>query len=130
MKVAAPSLLPLLRSQAQGEILAWVFLTPGEHSIADIARATGVPEATVLREIDRLSATGFVAERRQGRSRPIASDPDKQVGGRRQASDQAGREESNVDFSEIKVVCSKEVCSREVHPIRRERRKSHVDESG
>lgn len=76
MKVAAPSLLPLLRSQAQGEILAWVFLTPGEHSIADIARATGVPEATVLREIDRLSATGFVAERRQGRSRLIASDPD------------------------------------------------------
>lgn len=72
MKVAAPALLPLLRSQAQGEILAWVFLMPGEHSIAEIARETSIPEATVLREINRLVATGFVAERRQGRSRLIA----------------------------------------------------------
>jgi DNA-binding transcriptional ArsR family regulator len=76
MKVAAPSLLPLLRSKAQGEILAWVLLTPGEHSIADISRATGTPESTVLREIDRLSATGFVTERRQGRTRLIASNPE------------------------------------------------------
>lgn len=75
MKVAAPSLLPLLRSHAQGEILAWVLLTPGEHSIADIARSTGASEATVLREIDRLSSTGFVTERRQGRARMIASNP-------------------------------------------------------
>jgi DNA-binding transcriptional ArsR family regulator len=75
MKVTAPVLLPLLRSQAQGEILAWVFLTPGAHSIADIARATGVPEATVLREIDRLVATGFATERRQGRNRLIEPDP-------------------------------------------------------
>lgn len=72
MKVTAPALLPLLRSRAQGEILAWVFLTPGEHSIADVARATRIPEATVLREIDRLVSTGFVLERRVGRARLIA----------------------------------------------------------
>ncbi|MCW5954068.1 MAG: winged helix-turn-helix transcriptional regulator, partial [Propionibacteriaceae bacterium] len=71
-KVAAPALLPLLRSQAQGEILAWVYLMPGEHSIAEIARETSIPEATVLREINRLVATGFVAERRLGRARLIA----------------------------------------------------------
>lgn len=76
MKVAAPALLPLLRSQAQGEILAWIFLSPGEHSVVDIARGTHVPETTVLREVDRLVATGFVTERRQGRSRLIAPDPD------------------------------------------------------
>lgn len=76
MKVAAPALLPLLRSQAQGEILAWVYLVPGEHSIAEIARETRIPEATVLREINRLVASGFVAERRQGRSRLIAPNPD------------------------------------------------------
>lgn len=76
MKVSAPALLPLLRSQAQGEILAWVFLTPGEHSIVDIARATNIPETTVLREIDRLTATGFVLERRQGRSRLVTPNPD------------------------------------------------------
>ena len=72
MKVAAPALLPLLRSQAQGEILAWVFLMPGEHSIAEIARETSIPEATVLREVNRLVATGFVAERRQGRARLVS----------------------------------------------------------
>ena len=76
MKLSAPALLPLLRSQAQGEILAWVFLTPGEHSIVDIARATKIPETTVLREIDRLTATGFVLERRQGRARLITPNPD------------------------------------------------------
>ena len=75
MKVAAPALLPLLRSRAQGEILAWIFLTPGEHSIVDIARATSVPETTVLREIDRLADTGFVLERRQGRARLVAPNP-------------------------------------------------------
>lgn len=74
MKVSAPPLLPLLRSRAQGEVLARVFLTPGEHSIADIARATSVSEATVLREVDRLIETGFVTERRQGRSRLIRPD--------------------------------------------------------
>lgn len=72
MKVAAPALLPLLRSQAQGEILTWVFLMPGEHSIAEIARETSIPEATVLREINRLVATGFVVERRRGRARLVA----------------------------------------------------------
>ncbi len=75
MKVEAPALLPLLRSRAQGDVLAWIFLTPGEHSIADIARATEVPETTVLREVDRLSATGFVLERRQGRTRLITPNP-------------------------------------------------------
>lgn len=72
MKVAAPALLPLLRSQAQGEILAWVFLMPGEHSIAEIARETSIPEATVLREVNRLVATGFITERRQGRARLVS----------------------------------------------------------
>ncbi|MDR0782818.1 MAG: winged helix-turn-helix domain-containing protein [Propionibacteriaceae bacterium] len=72
MKVSAPVLLPLLRSQAQGEILARVFLMPGEHSVADLARSTGVPEHTVLREVDRLVATGFVTEQRHGRMRIIA----------------------------------------------------------
>ncbi|MGC4151621.1 MAG: winged helix-turn-helix domain-containing protein [Propionicimonas sp.] len=72
MKVAAPALLPLLRSQAQGEILAWVFLMPGEHSIAEIARETSIPEATVLREVNRLVATGFVSERRRGRARLVS----------------------------------------------------------
>ncbi len=72
MKVAAPALLPLLRSQAQGEILTWVYLMPGEHSIAEIARETSISEATVLREVNRLVATGFVSERRRGRARLVA----------------------------------------------------------
>ena len=77
MKVSAPTLLPLLRTRAQGDILAWVFLHPeGAHSVAEIARATGVTDLTVLREVNRLVDADLVAQVRKGRSRVIAPNPD------------------------------------------------------
>ena len=40
MKDGSPALLPLLRSRAQGEILAWIVLHPvQEFSLVEIARS-------------------------------------------------------------------------------------------
>lgn len=77
MKVAAPVILPLMRSRAQGDILAWIFLHPDQHhSIADIADRVGASEATVLREVNRLAEADLIVETRQGRSRLVRPNPD------------------------------------------------------
>ncbi|WP_240617296.1 ArsR family transcriptional regulator [Nocardioides speluncae] len=61
-----------MRSRAQGDVLAWIFLHPdAEHSIAEIARRVGVSEITALREVDRLAEADLVTESRQGRSRLV-----------------------------------------------------------
>lgn len=79
MKQPTPVLLPLLRTRVQGDILAWIFLHPDEsHSIAEIARAVGTSEPTVLREVDRLAAADLIVEVRRGRARlirPNAANP-------------------------------------------------------
>lgn len=69
----APSrLLPLPRTQAQGDIQAWIFLHPDvSFSISDIARFTGVNRLAVQREVDALAAAGLLVERWQGRSRLV-----------------------------------------------------------
>lgn len=70
MKRAAPLLLPLLRTRAQGDVLAAVLLRPEEEqSLSDIARLVDVSPATVLREIDRLEEAGLVSTRRLGNTR-------------------------------------------------------------
>lgn len=72
MKTANPTLLPLLRSRRQGEILAAVLLDPGrERSLTEIATETGVSAATVLREVDRLVDAGLVTTRRRGNTRLV-----------------------------------------------------------
>jgi hypothetical protein len=56
MKGAAPSLLPLLRSQFLGEALAWLYLHPDqEFSTIDLARQFGVSASTSSREADRVT---------------------------------------------------------------------------
>jgi DNA-binding transcriptional ArsR family regulator len=70
MKVSPPTLLPLLRSRAHGELLAWLYLHPGsEYSTTDLARLVGLSQATASREADRLLGAGLVEERRLGRMR-------------------------------------------------------------
>ncbi|MBA8811345.1 MarR family transcriptional regulator [Promicromonospora sukumoe] len=70
MKRAAPLLLPLLRTRAQGDILAAVLLNPQEEqSLSDLGRLVGVSPATVLREVDRLEEAGLVSTRRLGNTR-------------------------------------------------------------
>ena len=50
----APALLPILRSQQQGEILALLLGNPDlELSLTEIAARTGAPHPSVYREIQR-----------------------------------------------------------------------------
>src|SRR5258708_36677027 len=69
-RVPAPSLLPILRSQQQGEILALLLGDPDqERSLTDIARLTGAPHPSVFREVERAEQAGLVTSRKVGNSR-------------------------------------------------------------
>jgi DNA-binding transcriptional ArsR family regulator len=68
----APSLLPILRSQQQAEILALLLGDPDlEISLTEIAARTGAPHASVHREIQRAEQTGLVTTRRIGNTRLV-----------------------------------------------------------
>ena len=61
MKAASPTLLPLLRSRSQGDILAAIVLEPDrERSLTELAEEVGTSVPTVTREVDRLEAAGIV----------------------------------------------------------------------
>ncbi|MFI7439186.1 MarR family transcriptional regulator [Nonomuraea indica] len=77
MRATPPLLLPLLRSNAVGELLAWLYLHPeSEYSTTDLAKRTGVSHSTVSREADRFTAAGLTTERRHGNLRLIRADTD------------------------------------------------------
>lgn len=68
----APSLLPVLRSQQQGEILALLLGDPDlELSLTQIAAQTGAPHPSVYREIRRAERAGLVTTRRLGNTRLV-----------------------------------------------------------
>ena len=72
MKATVPALSPLLRSNAQGDILALLFMNEGdEYSLADISRRVGALPATVHREVQRLVASGILTDRMVGRARLV-----------------------------------------------------------
>lgn len=72
-----PSLLPILRSQQQGEILALLLGDPAlELSLTDLARRTGVPHPSVHREIERAEAAGIVTSRKVGNTRLVRASVD------------------------------------------------------
>jgi len=80
MKQASPTLLPLLRSRAQGDILAWIMLHPdADHSLGEIAAAVGTSVPTVMREVNRLVASGLVTDMRRGNTRLVKADTDNPV---------------------------------------------------
>ena len=68
----APSLLPILRSQQQGEILALLLGDPDlELSLTEIATRLGVPHPSVYREIQRAEQAGLVTSRKIGNTRLV-----------------------------------------------------------
>ncbi|MBN2176031.1 MAG: winged helix-turn-helix transcriptional regulator [Demequinaceae bacterium] len=70
-----PPLLPLLRSQLQGRLLARLYLHPeSEHSLTDLAHALGTSVKTVHHEANRLTEAGLLAERRVGNVRLLRAD--------------------------------------------------------
>jgi DNA-binding transcriptional ArsR family regulator len=73
----APSLLPILRSQQQGEILALLLGDPElELSLAEIAERTRTPHPSVYREIQRAEQAGLVKTRRLGNLRLARANTD------------------------------------------------------
>ena len=68
----APALLPILRSQQQGEILALLLGDPDlELSLTEIAARVGVPHPSVYREIQRAEQAGLVTSRKVGNTRLV-----------------------------------------------------------
>ena len=68
----AQALLPILRSQQQGEILALLLGDPGlELSLTEIAARTGAPHPSVYREIQRAEQAGLVTTRKMGNVRLV-----------------------------------------------------------
>ena len=77
VRTMPPTLLPILRSDTQGEILALLLLAPGdEHSLSDIQRRVGAPFSVVHREVTRLLDGAVLLERSVGRARLVRANPD------------------------------------------------------
>jgi DNA-binding transcriptional ArsR family regulator len=71
-RTTPPALLPIFRSEHQLRLLGELFVRAGEaRSLSELATATGVPQATVSREIERLHRAGLVTSSRRGRLRLV-----------------------------------------------------------
>ena len=67
MKTSSPSLMPILRSNVQGRLLAVLFVAPdNEYSVSDLASRVETSLPTALREIRRLELAGLVRVRAMG----------------------------------------------------------------
>jgi DNA-binding transcriptional ArsR family regulator len=72
-----PSLLPILRSRQQGEILTAVLGDPEiEVTLATLAEQLQLPYPSVHREIERAEQAGLVVSRRLGNLRLVRANPD------------------------------------------------------
>ena len=72
MKVPAPSLAPILRSDAQGRILARVLVDPERsYSLSDLVALTQTSMPTVIREVLRAEQAGILATEKTGPIRRV-----------------------------------------------------------
>lgn len=71
MKVASPPLLPVLRSDRQGRILAAILLSDEVKTLSEIAAAAGSDLPSVQREVGRLEGGGIVTTERRGNLRLV-----------------------------------------------------------
>ena len=69
VNIKAPVLSPLFRSDAQGELLAMLFLNPEKSfTIAELARAAGTPYASAHREVSRIATMGLATALKRGQA--------------------------------------------------------------
>jgi DNA-binding transcriptional ArsR family regulator len=74
-RTSPPPLLPLFRSEHQLRLLGELFIYSSEaRSVSELAAATGIPQATVSREVARLEEAGLLRSARRGRLRLIEAD--------------------------------------------------------
>ncbi|TFD44830.1 ArsR family transcriptional regulator [Cryobacterium frigoriphilum] len=69
MNIKAPALTPLFRSDAQGEILARLFLNADRtFTVAELARAARTPYASAHREVARIVQMGLASTEKRGQA--------------------------------------------------------------
>ena len=74
---STPSLLPILRSRQQGELLALLLGDPElEASLTELAALATVAVSSVHREIDRAESAGLVTSRKIGNTRLVRANTD------------------------------------------------------
>jgi len=68
--------LPIFRSEGQARLLADLFLDENAtwRSLSELARRAGLAPSTVLREVERLEASGLVETERVGNVRRVRAD--------------------------------------------------------
>ena len=72
MKVPAPSLMPILRSDVQGRLLACLFAAPSTaYSLSDLVEWAESSMPTVHREVGRAEAAGLVTSEKVGPTRLV-----------------------------------------------------------
>lgn len=77
MSESAPGLLPIFRSDNQLQLIGHLFVHSGKSfSLADLERATRVPQQTVSREVERLRQAGLVRSRTMGRMKLVEANVD------------------------------------------------------
>lgn len=77
MKSSTSQLVPILRSNTQGALLAELLLWPShELTVTQLAARIGVAPPTILRDVDRLVQGEFLRERRVGRARLVSANVD------------------------------------------------------
>lgn len=75
MKTSASTLLPILRSDAVGELLARLYLSPERPwTLSELASDARVSLPTATREVTRMVAAGLLHEQRVGKTRQIRAD--------------------------------------------------------
>lgn len=77
MKVPPSSLAPILRSDAQGRILARVLADPeASYSLSDLVEWSRTSMPTVLREVRRAEQAGILTTRKDGPLRRVSAQSD------------------------------------------------------
>jgi len=73
MRTAAPTLLPLFRSEGQARLLTHIYLGYGrpDAPLAEVARDLGLDPGGVAREATRLEQAGLISSTRVGRQRHV-----------------------------------------------------------
>jgi len=80
MKATTPTLLPLLRSRTQGDVIAHLVLNPERvHTATEVAGLLGVSVPTVTREVQRLVDAGLLSVVKRGSTRLLTVRTDNPV---------------------------------------------------
>ena len=78
MRTAAPTLLPLFRSEGQARLLTHIYLAYSrpDAPLAEVARDLGLDPGGVAREATRLEQAGLITSTRVGRQRHVRANTD------------------------------------------------------